>query len=220
MISVILVAAGKGKRMNSATPKQFISIHGKNLLMYSLEKFLDLNEEIEIILVLNKDYFEYGHQIIAAYPETAIRLVEGGTERFHSVKNALNTITPNSELVLIHDGVRPFTNSQMIANCISTCREKGNAIPCVPLKDSIRLIHDNNNSEAVDRNIYRAIQTPQCFLTDIIVSSYAIPYHESYTDDASVVEANGIKIVLSEGDTSNVKITTPEDLLIANALLS
>jgi 2-C-methyl-D-erythritol 4-phosphate cytidylyltransferase len=210
----LIVAGGKGIRMNSDIPKQFLLLKGTPVLMRTIEKFSHLDE---IVLVLPKTQIEYWNNLCNEYnfsiPHTD---VEGGESRFQSVKNGLEKINKNS-LVSIHDGVRPLVSKNLISNLISEVKEGVGSVPVVPIKDSIREV-DKESSTHVDRRNLFTVQTPQCFLSDDIKNAYIQEYSEKFTDDASVFENNGGNIKTIIGEERNLKITTEEDLKIASIL--
>ena len=222
MISAIILAGGKGKRMNSSVSKQFIELKGKPILYYTLKKFID-NENIdEIILVLPKDEIEYCKEnILEKYSLKIAKIVEGGKERQDSVYNGLKSIT-DCNIVLIHDGARPFTSDRIINDGIKYAKIYGAAAPGVMPKDTKKIKDDNNFSiETPDRNTLMAIQTPQVFNYNKILQC-----HESIkennimvTDDTMVVERFGEKVFLFDGDYINIKVTTPEDLILGEKFL-
>ena len=215
----IIVAAGSGTRMNNNIPKQFLLINNKPVLWYTLNAFLHAYDDLEIILVLAKIFLEEGNKIIASTNFPArIKIVEGGETRFHSVKNGLKNIDDDS-IVFVHDGVRCLITKTLINKCYETALEKGNAIPSVAAIDSIRIETENGN-EIVDRNKVRIIQTPQTFKSNVLIKSFEQDYNNSFTDEASVAEHAGIKIHLIEGETTNIKITQPIDLIIAEKILA
>lgn len=215
---VIIVAGGSGKRMNAELPKQFLKIHGKPLLMHTFEKFFNYGSSIKFILTLPQDHIDTWKQLCSdhQFPIEHI-IVRGGTERFHSVKNALAEIKEKC-LVAVHDGVRPMVSTETVARCFDLAEKSGNAIPVIPISESIRFI-DENGSKPADRNKYKLIQTPQVFQSEILIKAYQQQYTTDFTDDAGVVEKTGIKINLVEGNRENIKITTPVDLQIAEALI-
>jgi 2-C-methyl-D-erythritol 4-phosphate cytidylyltransferase len=214
----VIVAGGSGLRMGTQVPKQFLELRGKPVLWYTLQAFLEAYPEIHIIVVLPAAHFETGRQIIdsTSAPER-IFMTEGGETRFHSVKNGLQHIQQDA-VVFVHDGVRCLLSPEMIQRCYAGALDKGNAIPAVKAVDSIR-VETAFGNEAIDRNRVRIIQTPQTFYSDIIKVAFEQEYHESFTDEASVVEQMGVKIHLVEGEASNIKITRPVDLLIAEKIL-
>ena len=215
----LIVAGGNGSRMKSVIPKQFILLDGRPILMHTIEAFNKYSEHIKIILVLPKEEFSNWHTLVEDFHhEVEHQLIAGGQTRFESVKNGLNAIE-NNGLVAIHDGVRPFVSEKLIDSCFSTAETNGSGVACVIPKDSVRKVIRSEN-EHVDRNTYRLIQTPQVFNILSIKRAYSQTSDTSYTDDASVAEAAGQKIILVEGDYENIKITTPEDLVIAQALVN
>jgi len=215
---VIVVAGGKGTRLNSAIPKQFLELCGKPVLLHTLESFLQYRDDLTIILVLRADHFEMWHTITERYNfNHAVILVAGGETRFQSVKNGLDKIHDEG-LVAIHDGVRPLVNKEIIAASFRLAASNGSAIAAVSLKDSIRIVAQDH-TRALDRSKFRLIQTPQTFDVSLIKEAYRQDEDEALTDDASVAEKAGHKILLFEGSYENLKITTPEDLVIAEALL-
>lgn len=222
---VVIVAGGKGLRMGGDLPKQFIPMHGKPLLMHTLEAFYNWNNEAEIILVLPLDHQPYWQMLCKEIRcKAPHRIVTGGETRFHSVRNGLEFIESellsSGELAIIavHDGVRPFVSSDTIDSCFKSAGNNGAAIPVLPMIDSLREIKSEDESFPVDRSKYCSVQTPQVFRSDILFESYKQEYNTLFTDDASVVEAKGYKVSLVNGNRKNIKITTPFDLLIAKAI--
>ncbi|MEX1189925.1 MAG: 2-C-methyl-D-erythritol 4-phosphate cytidylyltransferase [Bacteroidia bacterium] len=214
---VIVVAGGSGSRMKSVLPKQFLTIAGKPLLMYTLEQFSRVFPQIEPILVLPANHHATWKKLVEEFSfEIKHHLVEGGESRFHSVKNGLANIP--SGMVAIHDGVRPFVSADTIKRVFSTASEKGNAIPVISLKDSIRKIDAEGKSLALNREDYVLVQTPQCFRVSEMKLAFQQNYSEHFTDCASVMESAGYSMNLVEGNTENIKITTPEDLQYAEML--
>ncbi len=216
--TVIIVAGGSGSRMKTDIPKQFIIIKGKPVLMHTMIAFFNYDNSIEIVLVLPEQHIEYWESLVEKH-NFAIphKIVKGGEERFYSVKNALDII--DSDLVAIHDAVRPFVTYDVISEAFSTAELKGNAIPVIPVNESVRQIVKDKNI-AIERDNIMLIQTPQCFHTDIIKKAYEAPYKPEFTDDASVLEATGVKINLTTGNEHNIKITRPVDLLISEAIFT
>jgi len=217
----LIVAGGKGLRMNQTLPKQFTEIGGLPVLMHTLNKFA-LVKNINIYLVLPESEISFWHLLCKQYQFLVNHtIVTGGDSRFMSVKNGLNAInTQKDALVAIHDGVRPFITEPMINNAYQIAAQKGNSVTAVRLKDSIREVSLTGENKNVNRNNYYLIQTPQTFVLNQIKSAYQTVTNYNYTDDASVLETTGLKINLIEGSYSNIKITTPEDLLFAQALLN
>jgi len=215
----LIVAGGKGSRMNNDIPKQFLLLKNKPVLYYTLKAFTDAYENIEIILVLPEEHISKGQEIIDGYfNHSRIRITAGGRTRFHSVQNGLALINEES-IIFVHDGVRCLITSDLIKKCYETAVENGNAVPAVECGDSVRLLTANGN-RIVDRNKVKLIQTPQTFHSKILLPAYKIDYKDKFTDEASVVEAYGLTINLIEGEKNNIKITTPADLHLAGILLS
>ncbi|WP_300698592.1 2-C-methyl-D-erythritol 4-phosphate cytidylyltransferase [Bacteroides sp.] len=214
----LIVAGGKGLRMGTELPKQFLPIGGKPVLMRTLEAFYTYNSEIQIILVLPHSQQDYWKQLCREYlllvPHT---IVDGGETRFHSVKNGLALVnTPG--LVGVHDGVRPFVSQEVISRCYDLAAEKRAVIPVIDVVETVRHI-EGEGSVTVNRDDYKLVQTPQVFDAELLKQAYNQPYTPHFTDDASVVEALGIPVILTTGNRENIKITTPFDLKIATALL-
>lgn len=216
----IIVAGGKGVRMGTDIPKQFLPIGDRPVLMRTLEAFYLYDKEVELILVLPVSQRDYWAGLCRTYafsiPHT---IVDGGETRFHSVRNGLARIPAGAEaLVAVHDGVRPFVASDVISECFRVALEKGAAIPVIGVVETVRRVM-GECSRTVDRNAYRLVQTPQVFRWQLLAKAYEQPYSPTFTDDASVVEALGGEVFLVEGNRENIKITTPFDIKVANALL-
>ncbi|MFT3740902.1 MAG: 2-C-methyl-D-erythritol 4-phosphate cytidylyltransferase [Breznakibacter sp.] len=217
--SVIVVAGGSGLRMGHDVPKQFLPIGGKPILMHTLESFYRVDAAMHIVLVLPQLQIGYWNGLCRQYHFEVPHLTAlGGETRFHSVKNGLAQVQPRS-LVAVHDGVRPFVSADTIRRCFEGAALRGNAIPVVQPVESIRQVL-SDGSIAVDRNVFKLVQTPQVFRWEQISAAYELPYDPLFTDDASVVEKAGFVINLVDGNRENVKITTPFDLLLAGALLA
>ncbi len=216
---VVIVAGGSGTRMGSAVPKQFLLLHGKPVLYYSIAAFLDAFSDINIVLVLPQDQEHYMASLLELFPgSTNITVVNGGETRYHSVQNGLKKIEGEA-IVFIHDGVRPMVSKQLIYACYEQALEKGSAIPAIPVTDSIRIVRQSG-SDPVSREELRIIQTPQTFLSGIILPAFAQEYSTLFTDEATVAEAYGKEVYLVAGERSNLKVTTPEDMILAEALLN
>ncbi len=215
----VIVAGGTGSRMNSTMPKQFMLIKGKPVLYYTLDTFLQSYNDLTIILVLPEEHIAAGQEIIDAFFDyKRIQITTGGRTRFHSVQNALELITEES-MVFVHDGVRCLLTKKLIKRCYEAALEFGSAIPVVECKDSIRLIKGDDN-EAFDRKRVKLVQTPQTFHSKILLPAFKIDYKDKFTDEATVVEAFGLKVNLVEGEADNIKITRPIDLIIAENLIA
>lgn len=216
---VIIVAAGKGSRMQLPIPKQFIKLDGKPVLLHSISAFAAYNPNINIILVLPPDQFETWEKIRQEYNVTIpVRITAGGETRFESVRNGLSLINDEEALVGIHDAVRPLVSQKTISGAFKSAERYGSGIPAVPMSDSIRQI-ESKRSVAVDRSRYCIVQTPQCFRMSLLANAYMQEYRYTFTDDASVVEAAGNEVHLVDGNPDNFKLTTKIDLVVAEALL-
>ncbi|MFT3751932.1 MAG: 2-C-methyl-D-erythritol 4-phosphate cytidylyltransferase [Paludibacter sp.] len=214
----IIVAGGKGERMNASIPKQFIDIKGKPILMHTLEAFHSFDVSIQLILVLPGSQIDFWKNMCTKH-NFSVRheVVEGGNTRFQSVKNGLATVKAPA-LIAVHDGVRPLVSHETISRCFEATEDFKATIPVVDLVDSIRQINENG-SQSVDRSAYKLVQTPQIFDSELLLKAYEQEFSPLFTDDASVVEALGYEVKLVEGNRENIKITTEFDLKIAETLL-
>jgi len=222
---VIIVAGGKGLRMGTDIPKQFLPVGGKPVLMRTLERFREYAADLQIILVLPKAQQDYWRELCQQYNfDVEYTLANGGETRFHSVQNGLALVPDDAEGVVgVHDGVRPFPSVEVIRNCYETARTAKAVIPVIPIVETVRhLVSESNvqRSITVPRGDYRLVQTPQTFDIQLLKAANRQPYNDGFTDDASVVEAYGFDITLVEGNRENIKITTPFDMTIAEALLN
>jgi len=216
--TAIIVAGGIGIRMNSNIPKQFLLLSGRPLLMHCLDAFFIADAKTELVVVLPEPFVDEWKKLCNLYRfNIKFSVVTGGETRFHSVKNAIPSIADDG-LVAIHDGVRPLVTPELINLCFDSAIQLGNAVPVVPVNDSIRLI-DGNESRPEDRKQIRIVQTPQVFQVLPFKKAYEQAYDVAFTDDATVIERMGEKIHLIVGDPENLKITCPEDLRIAEHLL-
>jgi 2-C-methyl-D-erythritol 4-phosphate cytidylyltransferase len=214
----LIVAGGKGTRIKSKTPKQFLELNGLPVLMHTILAFYRYSDKIKIILVLPEDDFSTWEQLCNQYNfHKPVILQHGGESRFQSVKNGLDKIDGDG-LVAIHDGVRPMVNEDIIGASYRLAAVHQCAVAAVRLKESIRMT-DQDQTKAVDRSRFRLIQTPQTFRVPLIKEAYKQKEDPSLTDDASVAERAGYPISLFEGSYENIKITTNEDLVVAEALL-
>jgi 2-C-methyl-D-erythritol 4-phosphate cytidylyltransferase len=215
---VVIVAGGTGSRMGSELPKQFLELSGKPVLMHTMQLFYDFDPDCRIILVLPASQHNVWADLCLknsfSLPHV---LASGGETRFHSVQNGLKLIQEEG-IVFIHDGVRPLVSQETIRRCLETAQKSGNAIPVLPVTESLRQILGNQNI-SVDRSCYFSVQTPQTFTSEVILKSFGQSYEPGFTDDASVVEKAGYIISMVEGNRENIKITTPTDLIIAEAFL-
>ena len=218
---VIIVAGGKGLRMGSDIPKQFLPIAGKPVLMRTLELFRAYSSALQIILVLPEAQQDYWQELCKQYDfKVDYQLANGGQTRFHSVQNGLALVPDDAEGVVgVHDGVRPFPSIDVIRNCYDTARTAKAVIPVIPVVETVRqFLSDNSGSITVPRDHYRLVQTPQTFDIQLLKAANRQPYNDGFTDDASVVESYGHAITLVEGNRENIKITTPYDIVVAEAL--
>ena len=213
---VIIVAGGRGLRMGSELPKQFLLLGSKPVLMHTIEAFYRYDADIQVVLVLPRDHQDYWKSLCSSYHfEIPHRIVDGGETRFHSVRNGLQVIG-GTGLVGVHDGVRPFVSKEVIERCYLEAEQKQAVIPVVEVVETVRHLRGDESS-TVPRNEYRLVQTPQVFSVPLLKKAYLQPYSPSFTDDASVVESFGEKVFLTEGNRENIKITTPFDLIIGKA---
>jgi len=216
--TVIIVAGGKGERMQTCVPKQFIELKNKPVLMHTIGVFLNYNSKINIIVVLPETQMENWRELCKKHAFSIQHIVvNGGNTRFESVKNGLR-YAGNDGLIAVHDGVRPLVSHHTIKACFDEAERSGTAIPVVDVVESIRLI-DDDGSCSVDRSKFKLVQTPQVFKAQILQKAYQQTYTSLFTDDAAVVENYGVKINLVQGNRENIKITTPFDLKIAEHLL-
>ena len=216
----IIVAGGSGTRMNSAIPKQFLLLNGIPVLIHTLTAFHNCRSNPQLILVLHSDYHSYWQELCTKHDFLIPhQLVNGGESRFHSVKNGLDSISDQESIIAIHDAVRPLTSSSIIDYSYSFAQKHGNAIVAVKSRDSIRQMQGIHSVSLFRDDIY-LIQTPQAFQSSQLKKAYAQAYDTKFTDDASVVESAGMQINLVDGSYENIKITFPEDIAIAEAILN
>ncbi|MCL2727246.1 MAG: 2-C-methyl-D-erythritol 4-phosphate cytidylyltransferase [Bacteroidales bacterium] len=216
-IYIIITAGGSGLRMGSDLPKQFLNLNGVPVLFRTVHFFASLPAESQIFVVLPPLYVDYWNELATQYHfEVPCTVVSGGLTRFHSVKNALQHIPPQG-LVVVHDGVRPILDQEMVMRCIELTKTYQAVVPVVEITESMRKT-EGSNSVPVDRSQYRLVQTPQVFHADVLIDAYNQSYLPSFTDDATVVERTGIPLFLTQGDVRNIKITTPQDLALAELL--
>jgi len=213
----VIVAGGSGKRMGADIPKQFLELAGKPVLMHTIERFKTFDDSIEIVTVLPENQLRHWTELQEKYSFTVPNtLVKGGKSRFFSVRNGLEFVDVPG-LVAIHDGVRPLVAIDTIKRCFETAEKLGNAIPVIPPSDTLRMITETGNSPISRLNV-KQVQTPQVFSAELIKKAYLQDYLPEFTDDATVLEKTGVIINLVEGNRENIKITNPEDLIIARSL--
>ncbi|WP_336515629.1 2-C-methyl-D-erythritol 4-phosphate cytidylyltransferase [Pollutibacter soli] len=216
----VIVAGGSGTRMGSAIPKQFLEVRAKPILLHTVKAFIEAFQDIQIILVLPETYLESAKSIFENLtPSASLSFVKGGATRFDSVKNGLASVDEEG-IVFIHDAVRCLVTPDLIKRCYQHAAINGSAIPVVPLRDSLRIIKTNGENEILDREIVRAVQTPQTFKTALIKEAFEQPYQTSFTDEASVLGSAGYQVSLLQGEETNIKVTFPADLIFAEHIMS
>ena len=214
----IIVAGGTGSRMGAHLPKQFLLLKERPVLYYSLKGFLDAYDDLKIILVLPAAFTDLGEEIIDAYfDKERIKIAIGGGTRFQSVKNGLKLVEEES-IIFVHDAVRCLASRALIRRCYELAMETGTAVPVIPSADSVRILNDEGNA-MVERNKVMLVQTPQTFHSKILLPAFDIDYKDKFTDEATVVEAYGLRVSLAEGEETNIKITRPIDLFIAERIV-
>ena len=218
-VGIIIVAGGSGKRMGGSLPKQFALIGGKPILARTINAFHKALPTSRIVVVLPAEQIEFWRNYSSRFEVAKHSIVEGGAERFHSVRNGIEALSDAVDLIAIHDGVRPFASKAMILRAVECATKNGSAIPVVEAVDSFRQL-DDNGSHIISRSTLRAVQTPQIFAAPIIRAAYDTEFRAEFTDDASVVEFSGERVSLCEGERTNIKITTPADLVIAEAIVA
>lgn len=218
-IGIVIVAGGSGKRMGGALPKQFMMLGNLPILGRTINRIREALPASQIVVVLPEDHIELWKNIAARFEIAKHEIAAGGKERFHSVKNGIDTLSPEVKTIAIHDGVRPLASKKLIIKLILEAEKAKAVIPAVAPADSYRIVEEND-SHIIDRSQLRMIQTPQVFSAELLRAAYEQPFSAIFTDDASVVEAAGHKITLIEGERENIKITTPSDMVIAEAIIT
>jgi len=214
----IIVAGGKGSRMGGNLPKQFLTLKDKPVLYYSLKTFLEAYDDLDVILVLPAAFTDIGEEIIDAYfDKERIKIAIGGDTRFQSVKNGLKLVESES-IIFVHDAVRCLASVDLIHRCYELALQTGTAVPAIPSRDSVRILGDDGNG-VIERDKVMLVQTPQTFHSKILLPAFDIDYKDKFTDEATVVEAYGLRVSLAEGEETNIKITRPIDLLIAEKVI-
>ena len=218
---IIIVAGGKGQRMGSSVPKQFLLLCGKPVLMHTIEAFHSYSTSLEIILVLPEEQQTHWKELCEEYGFTTPHtVVSGGSTRIESSRNGISIIPDDADGVVgIHDGVRPLVSAAVIDRCYESARENYAAIPVMPLTDTLRFVGESGCGRNVLRSDYVIVQTPQVFDIALAKRAFSLPYKESFTDDASVVEDLGCQVSVVEGCRENIKLTTPFDMKVAEAIL-
>ncbi|MCU0380371.1 MAG: 2-C-methyl-D-erythritol 4-phosphate cytidylyltransferase [Chitinophagaceae bacterium] len=214
----VIVAGGSGTRMRAAMPKQFLELAGKPLLVHSVDAFLQAFPEIIVVIVLPQDYLDTGRSLLTQYfPSQAFRFTAGGETRFHSVQQGLAQVDGEG-VVFVHDAVRCLVSPALIRRCYEEALRSGSAIPAIEVRDSMRVLTASGH-QPINRSLVRAIQTPQTFRSGIIKPAFTQPYRDAFTDEATVVEASGQPVTLVEGEETNIKVTIPLDLVVAEEVL-
>ena len=222
---LIVVAAGKGVRMGGDLPKQYVQLDGKAILDMAIERFVEACPDLKVLTVINPDWVPYWKEYCYSHAMVVRqRFVQGGITRFHSVRNAVQTI-PEGASVAVHDGVRPFVSKTLISRLFDLAEEHPAVVPVMPCTDTLKKLGKEDGKlvslhEDVDRSILYGAQTPQIFHSEVLRKAYCQPFDQLFTDDASVVERSGVDICYVDGEKLNFKITTPEDMKMASALLS
>ena len=226
-IGVIIVAGGGGTRMGGSRPKQFMMLGGLPVLAHTINNFAGALPGAEIVVVLPAEHADFWKDFAARFDIAAHTVTTGGDERFHSVKNGLKALKHDPELIAVQDGVRPLVSAELIRRVAEAAERYGAAIPVVEAVDSLREVEEQRTetegiaaSHVADRRRFRIVQTPQIFRADILRGAYGAEYRAEFTDDASVVEAAGHGVFLARGERGNLKITTAEDFILAEALLA
>ncbi len=214
------MAAGSGRRMGGAIPKQFMIAGGEPLLVRTINTFAEALPAADIVVVLSADQIDFWKNLSARFDVARHRIVTGGSERFHSVKAGIAALGDDTRFIAVHDGVRALVTKKLIIRTLQAAIESGAAIPAVAPVDSFRMMDDGDSSHPVDRSRLRMIQTPQIFDAQLLRRAYGIEYDQTLTDDASVVERSGAVVTLCEGERNNIKITTADDLTLAEAIIA
>ena len=217
--AIIIVAGGTGTRMGSDIPKQFLKLGGIPILVRTLKTFFSYDPQAKIIVVMHPESIEQWKQIATEFNAPKHEIIPGGKERFFSVKNGLDSIDDSTKYIAVHDAVRPLVSEKTLANCFNALEQHSAVVPVIPINDSIRFVNEEKN-ESVDRTKFKRIQTPQCFHSNILKKAYSAEYNELFTDDAPVVESNGHSVFLVKGNLENIKITSPIDILVGEALIN
>lgn len=219
-VYVVIVAGGKGLRMGGEKPKQFQDLKGRPVLMHTLERFREALPEGKLILVLPESWMTMWRDLCHRHSfDIDHELVKGGETRFHSVKNGLDAIRGEEGVVAVHDGVRPFVAVDVIRECVKQALTGACVVPVIAPVESVRLKQgDTDRTQSIDRNLCLLVQTPQVFPLNRLRQAYSQPYQSLFTDDASVVEADGGQVEVVEGNRENIKLTTPFDWAVAQLL--
>ncbi len=218
-VGIVIVAGGSGKRAGGVIPKQFQILGQRPLLVHTIEAFSRALPTAEIVVVLAEDRVEYWQNLSARFDVAKHKSVSGGEERYHSVKSGILALSEGVDVIGVHDGARPFCSADLIQRCLECAVSSGSAIPVVNVSDSLRMVEPDGVSKSLKRSSIRAVQTPQMFDALMLRRAYNQPYEDSFTDDASLVEHMGERVWLCEGESRNIKITTQEDMLLAQQII-
>ena len=214
------MAGGSGRRMGSTMPKQFLMLHNRPVLAHTIDRVREALPAAHIVVVLPEEHIALWRNLAARFDIAAHEVTAGGSERFHSVRNGLAALGDDVRLIAVHDGVRPLASKKLILRTLLEAEKSGAAIPVVAPADSYREVAEDGTSHPIDRSVLRIVQTPQVFRAEVLREAYMQPFSPLFTDDASVVEAAGHTVALCEGERENIKITTPADLTMAEAILN
>ena len=218
-VGVIIVAGGSGRRMGGTLPKQFMILGNEPILARSINRIREALPKAEIVVVLPEAHVAMWQNLAARFDVAPHKIAFGGSERFHSVKNGIDALSDDVRIIAVHDGVRPMASKKLIIKLILEAEKCDAIIPAIAPPDSYRIVEDDHSS-IIDRSKLRIIQTPQVFNAEALRKAYEQPFSHTYTDDASVVEAAGYAVALCEGERENIKITTPTDIIIAEAIIN
>lgn len=218
-LGVVIVAGGKGHRMGGSIPKQFMLLGQKPILAHTINAFAEAFTSAEIVVTLPAEYIDYWHNLSSRFNVATHKCIIGGEERFHSVHLGIKALSPDVEIIAVHDGVRPLVSHELLNRCFEQTIKLGSAVPAIEVSDSFRMVK-GKESQIIERGNLRAIQTPQMFDSAILRRAYRQEFSTQFTDDASVVESSGERIELCQGERSNIKITTSEDILYAQTILN
>ncbi|MFI3269456.1 MAG: 2-C-methyl-D-erythritol 4-phosphate cytidylyltransferase [Rikenellaceae bacterium] len=218
-VGVVIVAGGSGKRLGGTKPKQYQILGQQPMLIHTINAFAEALPTAEIVVVVAEDRVEYWRNLSARFSVATHRVVAGGAERFNSVKAGIEALNESVDIIAVHDGARPFCSRELILRAVECAISSGSAIPVIQLSDSVREVAEDGSSHALQRSKLRAVQTPQIFDAVLLRRGYMQSYSSLFTDESSIVESLGERVWLCEGESQNIKITTAEDLLLAEQIL-
>ncbi len=217
-VGVVIVAGGSGKRLGGATPKQYKILGQQPMLCHTINAFAEALPTAQIVVVVAEDRVDYWRNLSARFSVATHDIVSGGAERFDSVKAGIERLSESVDIIAVHDGARPFCSHELIHRALQCALSSGSAIPVVPITDSVREIVSDGSSQALQRSLLRGVQTPQLFDSVLLRRGYKQQYRESFTDESSIVESLGERVWLCDGESRNIKITTAEDMLLAEVI--